>query len=495
MSAPRHHVVAGVAKAFGRNVPQVELREQAEHFTSSFVVLLLFFGGTPLPSTPVAVFLRRPPPPPLPRMAQQPATTPPPATTNQPQGSQRPVTNAGVGALQALVVASVQTAVTAALQDLSSSVDDRIVAALRQQRLDPPTTGGPPTATLPATMPPAGTPPSSSSGMVGGHSVTGVATHMPDPALISGLPLLSASGIQSIPFPPLIVASSTGAAAHVPPPAINRSPLAPLSVCVPMAGPCAIPIPPKLAQRIWNGEFIDMAALLPECISFHEEEAAKSDREGTKRVRRKVSNILQWVECFHLYINAICARQPDRISDLLGYASLIVHAARKFRGDGWTQYDKNFRKRAAASPGEQWGVINQSLLALAFSSAEVRPHCALCFSLEHSTEECVDYEEPKKASTMGRKPWPMSAQPTRGESSRPICVRWNKVGCTSSVCSFRHVCLECHQPHKSSVCQHAARYAPYPRESRRDYHPPSSPRDRPSRDSRGAFRGRGGASQ
>ena len=203
-------MVAGVAKAVGLNVPQVKLREQAERFTSSSLLFFRWYTSSlyscvGLSSSPP------PPPPPPPRMAQQPATTPTPATTNQPQGSQWPVTtNAGVGALQALVLASVQAAVTAALQDLSSSVDDRIQAALRQQRQDPPTTGGPPTATLPATMPPAsstplmtvGTHPSPSSGMVGGHTVPGVATHMPDSASISRLPLLSASGIQSIPFPP-----------------------------------------------------------------------------------------------------------------------------------------------------------------------------------------------------------------------------------------------------------------------------------------------------
>ena len=62
MSAPRYHVVAGVAKAFGLNVPQVKLQEQAERFTSSFLSFFCrSFGGTPLPSTPVSVFLHPPP--------------------------------------------------------------------------------------------------------------------------------------------------------------------------------------------------------------------------------------------------------------------------------------------------------------------------------------------------------------------------------------------------------------------------------------------------
>ena len=31
-----------------------------------------------------------------------------------------------------------------------------------------------------------------------------------------------------------------------------------------------------------------------------------------------------------------------KANDLLGYASLIAHAARKYKGDDWIQYDVNF---------------------------------------------------------------------------------------------------------------------------------------------------------
>ena len=47
----------------------------------------------------------------------------------------------------------------------------------------------------------------------------------------------------------------------------------------------------------------------------------------------------QWVECSHTYIGVIAQQQPGRVTDLLAYASLIVHAARKFKGEGWLQYD------------------------------------------------------------------------------------------------------------------------------------------------------------
>jgi hypothetical protein len=38
----------------------------------------------------------------------------------------------------------------------------------------------------------------------------------------------------------------------------------------------------------------------------------------------KVTNILQWVECFHTYIGVVAQLQPAWLMDLLAYASLIV---------------------------------------------------------------------------------------------------------------------------------------------------------------------------
>ncbi len=42
---------------------------------------------------------------------------------------------------------------------------------------------------------------------------------------------------------------------------------------------------------------------------------------------------------------------PAKVPDLLAYSSLIVHAHRKFRGEGWLQYDRNVRKSVARKPG------------------------------------------------------------------------------------------------------------------------------------------------
>lgn len=61
-----------------------------------------------------------------------------------------------------------------------------------------------------------------------------------------------------------------------------------------------------------------------------------ADSKRRKRSKRsKVTSIAQWVECFNAYIGIIAYHQPERVHDLLAYSSLIVHASRTYKGDGW----------------------------------------------------------------------------------------------------------------------------------------------------------------
>ena len=88
---------------------------------------------------------------------------------------------------------------------------------------------------------------------------------------------------------------------------------------------------------------------------------SSTDRAGTSEKPRKkgrISSALQWVECFHTYIGVVAQQHPGRVLDLLAYASLV---ARKFKGDGWLQYDTNFRKFAEVHPDDRWAETNNSL--------------------------------------------------------------------------------------------------------------------------------------
>ena len=55
-----------------------------------------------------------------------------------------------------------------------------------------------------------------------------------------------------------------------------------------------------------------------------------------------MTNILEWIQCFSVYIAVITRKQPDRIQDLLGYQSRILETHLEYAGDYWLGYDRRF---------------------------------------------------------------------------------------------------------------------------------------------------------
>ena len=226
-------------------------------------------------------------------------------------------------------------------------------------------------------------------------------------------------------------------------------------------GPSVTIVPKKLIQKIIRLEFIEMSDLLLDNANSDDNSEDKDSKWGRKK-RHRITNILQWVECFNAYISIVATQHPTRVPDLLAYSSLIVHAACKFEGEEWTQYDRNFRKQVAGQPNRKWGDVDLSAWAMAFARATPREHCAICFSLDHTTKNCDEFEEPSVGSIKKQEPAASSKQ-----GIPPICLKWNWNKCQSAECTYRHVCIECHGEHKAKLCSHLqgaskrTRYVPY----------------------------------
>ena len=99
-------------------------------------------------------------------------------------------------------------------------------------------------------------------------------------------------------------------------------------------GPLAIgaglpPVPQKSVARIQAGESL---------------EGDKEERQGQKPKCRQVTNILEWIQCFGIYMAVLTKKAPDRIEDFLGYQGLILEARMEYAGDGWLGYDWRFRQ-------------------------------------------------------------------------------------------------------------------------------------------------------
>ena len=97
------------------------------------------------------------------------------------------------------------------------------------------------------------------------------------------------------------------------------------------------PIPARLVKRIEDGQFVEMAEPLPDHLSsspYTDEDQAKSSKVKYK----EVLNIIEWLQCFSLYIAVIARSNANRVVNLLGYQNLIVQSQLKYRDGCWAVY-------------------------------------------------------------------------------------------------------------------------------------------------------------
>ena len=92
------------------------------------------------------------------------------------------------------------------------------------------------------------------------------------------------------------------------------------------------PVPNKLVKRIRDGEFIETADLLPERLG------AGRDNDPVKSLKKQriVTNILEWVRCFGLYISIIARSALETVPDLLSYQTPIIDAYTEYQGEYWS---------------------------------------------------------------------------------------------------------------------------------------------------------------
>ena len=148
------------------------------------------------------------------------------------------------------------------------------------------------------------------------------------------------------------------------------------------------PVPAKLVARIEAGEFVDMAELLPDKLGFSKTTLNDDQARPSKPRRRRVTNILEWTQCFAIYMAVVCKKQPERMPDLLGYMILIIEANMEYDGEAWLGYDLRFRQRAASDQKTVWSQSDSMLWDLAFSGKAKANRCCYCFSLTHSSPQC-----------------------------------------------------------------------------------------------------------
>ena len=187
------------------------------------------------------------------------------------------------------------------------------------------------------------------------------------------------------------------------------------------------PVPAKLVKRIQDGLFVEMAELLPETLSSPEY-AASEKPAGQKQKLREVTNIVNWVQCFGVFIAIISRKEPNRITDLIGYQNLIIQSFIHCQEDRWVIYNRRFHLKASAAIIQERSTVNFTIWKLAFPER-------LPGSEKYSAARNPAYQSSRQPS------W--APPPTR---TRPICLEWNETPnpeCSRPSCRYNHSCYRC----------------------------------------------------
>ena len=172
------------------------------------------------------------------------------------------------------------------------------------------------------------------------------------------------------------------------PPTITTTPFTNTSDGYVMIGAGLPPVPAKLVSKIEAGEYVDMTELLPDRLGICKSTATDDSFKGSRQKKKALSGILEWVQCFGIYMAVVCRRKPHRIQDLIGYQTLIIEASLEYQGDSWIGYDRRFRQRAATNPNLVWANTDSTLWNLAFARQASASRSRHCSSLSHSSVQC-----------------------------------------------------------------------------------------------------------
>ena len=174
------------------------------------------------------------------------------------------------------------------------------------------------------------------------------------------------------------------------------------------------------------------------------------DHHANKTKLTEVDNILDWIQCFGIYIEVLFCSTPACIADLLGYQSLIILASQNHRTCRWVIYDWRFRLKASTKGIKVWSAIEVTIWNMVFPDYFLGT-----------------YQHGRSQPMMPANSYHPSRDPAL-ESKQQICLQWNENpnGCSCASCCFIHTCYRCvHYPrvtdknHRAIECPHKKKRA------------------------------------
>ena len=140
---------------------------------------------------------------------------------------------------------------------------------------------------------------------------------------------------------------------------LGESPNAPPNPSVyTLSSPLGIYVPLRLKERIWAGQFVDLALLLPGNVSLEDDEV---DAKKAKDKKIMPLTMPQLVSAFHVLIAIRTERHPHDAPGMLKHLDTVQEIHKMFGAEAAVFYDHNVRLAQHHNLSLQWGHLNMEL--------------------------------------------------------------------------------------------------------------------------------------
>ena len=202
--------------------------------------------------------------------------------------------------------------------------------------------------------------------------------------------------------------------------------------------PLGAHVPSNIRAKIWNGQFVEMAHLLPSYTAQDDTRNSKPDSKTQQKVEPKPLRLPDFAAAFRIFITIRAERSPQDAPGMLKHLDTIHEMHRLFGPQAWQHYDRAFRWAMQHNAQMTWGTLDVELYMQA---------TALGLRAQQLPQS--------------RSPMPGTRQHGRGFGFRPTntCWAYQRSGvCHNKDCKFKdtHACMSCGGAHGSMHCSASA---------------------------------------
>ena len=228
------------------------------------------------------------------------------------------------------------------------------------------------------------------------------------------------------------------------------------SVCSPLGEDLS----QSIRDKIRRGEFVDFSSLLPldggdpgsgdgsasRVVGFNDQGHMVLQEP---RHSIKLLSLSRWTSAFFVYASVFLSSHPNRNLEILKYGDLVRQAATRF-GNGWREYDRQFRLRQMRHPERSWAMIDNELWALYVAVPMDAP------STQGSNSNVLNANSQVSDTPQAQNPYTHSVRDfsaPEDAATQKICFAFNQGRCRYKVCKYAHSCRNCGKKgHSAAIC-------------------------------------------